>query len=48
MYKLGTGIILIEIICGNNNCGKTKLQVLYQCIGICYMSMYVTNVHVPC
>jgi hypothetical protein len=48
VYKLGTGIISIEIICGNNNCGKAKLQVLYQCIGICYMCIYVTNVHFPC
>jgi len=53
VYRLGIGIISIEIICGNNNnnnnnSGKVKLQVLYQCIGICYMRIYVTNIHFPC
>ena len=37
VYKLGIGIISIEIICDNNNCGKAKFHVLYQCIGIGYM-----------
>ena len=50
VYKLEIGIISIEIICGNNNnnCGKAKMQVLYQWIGICYMCIYVTYVHFPC
>ena len=56
VYKLGIGVISIEILCGNNNnnnnnnnnCGKANLQILYQCIRICYMCIYVTNVHFPC